>query len=143
MNRDIDNSQDILDSRDIIARIEELEEYRNDLFEEKGWTVGEIQPTENGDWLEWVHSEECTELSLLLDLQDELEGYCDDWRYGVTLIRDSYWPDYAEELCKDLGYLQNDLPDFIKDNIDWEKVAEDLQVDYTSADFDGVTYWAR
>ena len=27
--------------------------------------------------------------------------------------------------------------------IDWEKAAEELQQDYMSIDFDGVTYWMR
>lgn len=27
--------------------------------------------------------------------------------------------------------------------IDWERAAEELRMDYTAVDFDGVTYWVR
>lgn len=27
--------------------------------------------------------------------------------------------------------------------IDWDKAAQELQMDYTSVEFDGITYWVR
>lgn len=120
---DISNDEDILDSRDIDARIAELEEMQDDD--------------------DWKGSEEKEELENLCRLRDDLEGYCSDWKYGVTLIRDSYFREYAEELVKDIGDLPKDLPWYIESNIDWKGVADDVRQDYTSGDFDGVTYWAR
>jgi hypothetical protein len=114
---EISNSDDVIDSRDVIARIDELE---ND---------------ENLDLVE------VAELDALKALAEEAEQYAEDWSYGSTLIRDSYFTDYAEELCKDIGQLPRDIPDYIV--IDWEATAENLKADYTSVDFDGVEYWVR
>jgi hypothetical protein len=83
------------------------------------------------------------ELRNLLSLQEEAEGYSEDWKYGSTLIRDSYFAEYAEELVRDIGDLPQDLPSYIENNIDWDGVADDIKVDYTSVDFDGVEYWVR
>jgi hypothetical protein len=62
--------------------------------------------------------------------------------HGETLIRDSYFEEYAQELAEDLGYLQKNVS-WPYDCINWEQAARELQQDYTSADFDGVTYWLR
>ena len=70
------------------------------------------------------------------------EQWNGDW-YPLTFIRDSYFEEYAEELVKEIGDLPKFLPEYIENNIDWEGVADDLKVDYTSGEFDGVTYWAR
>lgn len=81
------------------------------------------------------------ELKALKAFQEELEGYCDDWRHGTTLIRDDYWPEYAEQLTQELGGLPRDTPPWLV--IDWAATAENLKADYTSGEFDGVTYWGR
>lgn len=65
----------------------------------------------------------------------------EDWNYGCTLVRDSYFTEYAQELARDIGAApSNEWPGRC---IDWEQAARELQVDYTPLDFDGVTYWAR
>jgi hypothetical protein len=124
-HRGISNSDDVIDSRDVIARIEELEAIEG--IEEQ---IGALE-----------QSEEATELIALRELQIEAEDYAPDWQYGATLIRDSYFVEYAEELCKDIGEIPSDFPWYIE--IDWEKTAKHIQVDYTSVEFDGVTYWVR
>ena len=73
----------------------------------------------------------------------EAEQYAEDWQYGTTLIRESYFTEYCRDLVADLGYLSDNLPPFIGDNIDWDGVADDLKMDYTEVDFDGVTYLVR
>jgi hypothetical protein len=141
--REISNSDNIIDSRDIIERIEELESLRDGWMEEHNIPESEFGNPDNKDWMEWDNSSDADELKALQSLQDELEGYCDDWKYGVTLIRDSYFEEYAEELCKDIGEIPSNLPWYIASHIDWDGVADELKIDYTSADFDGVTFWAR
>lgn len=79
---------------------------------------------------------------MLTDLAEECEGYS-EWEHGETLIRDSYFTAYAEELVHDCADLPKDLPDYIARNIDWKGVADDLKVDYTMVDFGGVDYWIR
>lgn len=62
--------------------------------------------------------------------------------YGATLVRDSYFEDYARELAEDCGLIQRDAH-WPNDCIDWERAARELQMDYTSVEFDGVEYWVR
>ena len=134
--RDIDNAQDVLDSRDIIARIEELEAEREAFAADKPESP---QDVEFQVWNETTEGGE--ELAKLLALQSEAKDYSPDWAYGATLIRDTYFTDYAEEMTKDCEGLPRDIPSYIV--IDWEATAENIKVDYTSVDFDGVTYWVR
>jgi len=84
LNEPIDFGSDILDIQDIIARYEKLEaiDPRDELGER--------------------------EFTLLKDILDELKGqggdkkWQDDW-YPNTLIRNSYFVEYIQELCVDAG----------------------------------------
>ena len=144
--QEITNNEDMIDSRDVMARIEELEQERDTFFEDHNIPASEIGNSENKDYMEWEESDEAEELK---SLSSFLEQFCgnggdEQWRgdwYPVTLIRDSYFTDYTEELLIDCGYISKDFPSWIE--IDWASTAENVKVDYTSADFDGVEYWAR
>ena len=124
MATDISNNDDVIDSRDVIARIEELESEKEDCKENQ-------EEFENQE-----------ELDSLIALQDEAEGYAADWKYGEQLIRDSYFEDFARQEAEDLGYIKNDTS-WPYTCIDWEQAADELQQDYTSVEFDGETYWIR
>lgn len=113
---EISNTQDIIDSRDVIERIKALE--------------GTEDETEKA------------ELKALEALQEEAEGYSDDWKYGATLIRDSYFTEYAQELAEDIGAIDRNAK-WPLQHIDWEAAADELKQDYTSVEFDGTTYWVR
>lgn len=115
---EITNAEDIIDSRDVIARIEYLED------------------------LEERDEDETAELTALKALADEASGYAADWRHGEALIRDSYFEEYAQQLADDIGAIPRDAS-WPMTCIDWEQAARELQQDYTSVDFDGVTYWIR
>lgn len=124
----LDLTDDIIDVRDIIDRIEELE----NLIEGEGC----------GDTCDDYKSE----LTALMALMQELEGMGGDeqWQggwYPLTLIRDSYFTDYARELLEDCGALPRDLPHYIE--IDWDATARNIRVDYSSLEINGVTYWTR
>ena len=120
----VDNYQDILDSRDVDSRIEELEAERD-------------AAVEDGNPDDFTDGEE---LAALVAFRDEADGYCSDWQYGVTLIRDSYFKAYAQELADDIGALEKDTQ-WPYTCIDWDQAARELQMDYSSAELDGVTYW--
>ena len=116
----ITNTADYIDSRDVIARIDYLREIEAEL-----------------------DSDEREELTALVALAEEASGYAEDWRYGATLIRDSYFEEYARELAEDIGALGNkDIP-WPANHIDWEAACDELKQDYTEVDFDGVAYWIR
>src|SRR5687767_13220712 len=108
MSTDISNMDNVIDSRDVVARIEELESLRNDWQEtnELEEFPGYDESEEGTKWYEWEESEEGQELKILKALADEGEG-SPDWSYGETLIRDSYFEDYAQQLAEDLGYMQS------------------------------------
>ena len=138
---EISNSDDILDSRDIIARIEELESIREDLKSEIDDTNAEIVEARKA-LKEFDESDDGEELTILKKLEEEASG-SPDWIYGETLIRDSYFSEYAEELCKDIGDIPKELPWYIANHIDWDGVAREIKADYMSVDFDGIEYWIR
>lgn len=151
----ISNTDDVIDSRDVIERIEELEGERQDLQDEFETAVdNELQNTdpEQRETLNTVRNdaykaltdwdeENKAELDALKALVEEAEGYSEDWRHGATLVRDSYFEDYARELLEDIGDIPRNLPHYIE--IDWEATARNIRVDYTEVDFDGVSYWVR
>lgn len=81
------------------------------------------------------------ELDSLEAINEEGEGYASDWRHGETLINESYWKEYVQELLVDLGELPKDLPSYIE--IDWEKTADNLAADYTTVEWNGVSFYVR
>lgn len=126
--RDIDNTSDTIDVRDIIARVEDLEDTRDN-------TQGEFAETDA--------EELATLTAFLADLAGN--GGDEEWRgdwYPVTLVRDSYFKEYAQELAEDIGAIP-DNAQWPCRCIDWDKAAWELRMDYTSAEYGGVTYWYR
>ena len=121
MTKTIDNSQDVIDSRDVIERIEELE--------------GDVEA-------ELANDDDLAELKALKALAEEAEGYAADWKYGEALIRDSYFKEYAQQLADDIGAVSSDAT-WPNNCIDWDEATRLLQQDYTEVDFDGVAYWIR
>jgi hypothetical protein len=94
------------------------------------------------DWDEENGEEFATLKEMLEDLAGA--GGDHDWRgdwYPVTLIRDSYFVDAMRELVQDIGDMPREIPSYIE--IDWEKTADNLRADYSSIEYDGVTYWYR
>ena len=128
----LDLTADIIDIRDIIERVEELESEIEDYAEKMN------------DWQ--TNADNVEELETLQAILEELKGYGGDelWRgdwYPLTLIRDSYFTEYAEELVKDCEGLPRDIPSYIE--IDWEATADNLKVDYATVDIDGTEYFYR
>ena len=134
----IDNSADLIDSRDVIARIAELERQREDRLSKQSPDLTALSL--NGVWATEA-SEEAEELDALTTFAAEAEGYASDWHHGVTLIRDTYFVEYVQDLLADCGTIPSDLPSWVV--LDWAATAENVQVDYTPVELDGVTYWVR
>lgn len=130
MTTEINNTDDIIDSRDVIARIEELTE--------------SIAAYENPEGDLEAHDAmiaEKEELALLEALAKQGEGY-GDWEYGETLVRESYFTEYAQELAEDIGAIKADAT-WPNNCIDWDQAARELKMDYTTITFDGVDYLMR
>ena len=124
MTTDFDESSNIIDSRDVIERIWELRALRVEYAGTGGWT-----------------DEDRAELEDLEALASEGESAA-DWIHGETLIRDSYFEEYARDLADDIGAVDKDAG-WPNSCIDWEKAADELRMDYFSVEFRGVTYWIR
>lgn len=138
----VDNSTETIDSRDIIARIDELQAGRLDWIGQGGGDIPE-GPEWNAAVNAWAieNGEDAAELAALHKLATEAEGYAADWEYGEILIRDDYFTDYAREMLEDCNTIPRDLPSWVE--IDWEATARNVRMDYAAVDFDGVTYWIR
>lgn len=92
------------------------------------------------DLTDWEDNNQ-DELDALNTLRDEFDHR--SWRDGVTLIPDDDFEDYARDLAEDL--YGNDIrkASWPFDCIDWEKAADELRMDYSSVEYDGVTYLYR
>jgi hypothetical protein len=142
--REISNADDVIDSRDVIARIEELQNEKDNFQDENELPNSDLldmTEEQNIQWMEWDESDEGQELKALIALQNDANG-SPDWEYGETLIRDSHFEDYAQELAEDIGAINKDAT-WPNDCIDWKKAASELQYDYMQVNFDGVDYWIR
>ena len=125
MTDTITNQDDIIDSRDIIERLEELSSY--DLSD--------------------LSDEDLEELRILKALADEAEPESRDWIHGEALIRRSYWVQYVEDLIHDCYSMPKEMRSgewpFRHMTMDYEAAAQELESDYASVDFDGVEYLIR
>lgn len=136
----ITNDADIIDSRDVLERIAYLR------AESAEHNEADAPHTEDG-WSETcplceANDDLASELAALESLAEEGNNYSEDWEYGTTLIRDSYFRTHAQEFAEDIGAI-NPTSSWPIYCIDWEAAARDLKMDYTSVTFAGVTYWVR
>jgi len=151
----INHTDDIIDVRDVIARVEELRNERDTLdtaLEEADEALdGTLEladakhdaQTALDEW-NLDNSEELEELESLLD---DLKGYGGDeqWEgswYPVTLIRESHFEDYAQQLATDIGAI-DESSSWPNNCIDWERAARELKMDYSEVEFKGVTFFYR
>jgi hypothetical protein len=144
----ISTTDDVIDSRDVIARIEELRDTLEALREEF-----DSNPENDGvDFDDWsrnqtaMTSAEVDELAALEQLAEEASG-SPDWTYGEALIRESYFTDYIEQLINDCYEMPKELNSgewpWRHVTVDYEEAAEEAKADYIDCDFDGVTYLIR
>ena len=136
---DIYAGQDYIDSRDVIKAIDELESLYSDELEEL-----EDDDTSQ-ERVEEIHQEcgdELEELRKLRELAEEGEQYAGDWEHGATLIHESVFTEYAQELAYDIGAVDRN-GGWPTAHIDWEAAAEELKRDCSEVEFDGETYAVR
>lgn len=159
----IDNSEDVISMDDVTERFAELRDERAGLveaIEEAQGALNDLGDDADSDDREEAENEfayarkqlaefdenDGDELKTLQELIDELRGnggdhqFEGDW-YPGSMIRESYFEDYARELLEDCGDLPRDLPGYVA--IDWAKTADNIRVDYSSVEYDGVEYLYR
>lgn len=150
----------MIDVRDIITRVEQLEdEKREDTCEcnhsDTDHKANDDDPEyapcsvdeclcEDYDEDDGLDDDETKELATLTELLEELRGNGgnEQWRgswYPITLVRESHFQDFAQQEAEDLGLINDDAR-WPANCIDWEQAANELLADYSSVEFDGVTY---
>lgn len=138
--RELHNGMDLIDSRDVIARIGYLMSER-EAVKDAIEMMGDTATSENMTPEDWDESEEGEELKALLALTNEAESV-GDWIYGATLIRDDYFEEYAQEMAVDMGAIQPQAP-WPTNHIDWDAACDELKQDYRSVPFGDEVYWVR
>ena len=136
----------ILDTRDLAEKREELQTNLvnsfNDYFETEIGNFDElikhIDNSDNEDVEEWRDDKvyDFEHIDEINELEDEIT----EFPFGETLIHEDDFTEYCKDMVED--YLYN-VPDFIKDNINWDGVASDLEVDYSSVTYQGESFLVR
>jgi hypothetical protein len=139
-------STQVLDTRDLIERRDELKEgilnsfletfehykERTESFEDILFEEEEIQEWKE-DWEDDLQE---------IDQIDKIEYTLgSEFEYGVTLVREDYWEEYVEDLLVEIGYLPKELPCWIE--IDWVSTAYNVSQDYEEVLYQGDTYLGR
>ena len=130
-------SADVIDVRDIIARVLELRDERDEYNEKMG----------SPDAWDSVPDGEPEELAMLEGILSELAGYGGDeefegdW-YPLELVADSYFQEYAQNFAEDCDMVDTNAR-WPMTYIDWEQAALELQMDYSNIIIRDITYWYR
>ena len=133
----VDLSADYIDVRDIIARVLELRDERDEYNEKMG----------SPDAWDGVPDGEPEELAMLEGILSELAGYGGDeefegdW-YPVGLVADSHFQEYAQNLAEDCGVVDTNAR-WPMTCIDWKQAALELQMYYGNILIRDITYWYR
>ena len=133
----VDLSADVIDVRDIIARVLELRDERDEYNEKMG----------SPDAWDSVPDGEPEELAMLEGILSELAGYGGDeefegdW-YPMQLIADGYFQEYTQNLAEECGMVDTSAR-WPMNCIDWEQAARELQMDYSNILIHCDPYWYR
>lgn len=146
-------SKNILDSRELQQRLDELQQdfanWKENLSPEQISKIKdeyEIPDDEEipDEELGWAWEDEvgsdALELKSLTELREQFDSRT--WEDGITLVKDSYFEEFAEDEADQLGLVEN-INQWPYNCIDWSRAADQLRMDYSSVDFDGETYWYR
>jgi len=137
---------DILDTRDLIEKRDELKETifnsfietfpqyedQTDSFEDILLDEEELE-----SWKE-EFEHELEEIDEIDQIENDLG---DEFIHGVTLINNDDFEEYTKDLLEELDYIPKDFPSWIE--IDWEATSKNVEQDYTDVTYRGVNYLGR
>lgn len=143
-----------IDTRELLEDLENLQEQIvegfNETFETDFIEFDEIEvhiaehiSEEDFEEFKEYWADEYNSIREITELREDVDGYAgDDFEDGIQLILEEDFKEYCKDLIEEC-YDLNSLPDFLKYNIDWERVADDLRVDYSEVEFRGDNYLYR
>lgn len=149
----------ILDTRDLYKRQQELQSDLSDLGDElldaKNYVEEAVD--EGEDHSDDCDCDLCEEVrrceEALSEWKDEYEDELkeldsleleigSEWRHGVGLIDVDDFEEYAEQFAEDIGAIDRNS-NWPNNCIDWEQAAEDLLQDYSVCTYEGIDYYFR
>ena len=139
-------NDNIIDSRDIIERIAELENELFSAYEDENTQL------DFDDYIEMVLDDELHQLHIVAvelkeycRLQDDCE-HVPDWDYGEALIKEDHFVNYITELINDCYELPNialnEWP-YRHIKLNYEAAAQEARSDYSEVELFGQTYLIR
>lgn len=138
-----------LDIDELNDRLEELEGLRDALESEReNLTEATDEDREEIEGrIEAAQSDfgeaEAAELKALEDLKDEVGEYHGKISTdGGPFVDEDDFEDYARELAEEIGAIDKNAS-WPNTCIDWKQAAEELQMDYSSIEWNGTTYLYR
>jgi hypothetical protein len=139
---------DVIDSRDIDERIEEL---RSDLdgtpFADGDYSAQELKTIYEETPFAWqkvveYDTDYVEELIAFLEFKENGESATSEWSYGAMFINDTYFKEYAQDLADQIGVVDTNAS-WPANCIDWDQAADELKSDYTVMEVGGFTYLTR
>lgn len=155
----ISNCDDIIDTRDLIAHVDDLydtlfsmhEDYIQALYDAGDYPDGhdedEIKEALTSEhpldtFIEECEDSEADEYKSAKAFLDDVESNTSEARHGETLIAEDYFQEYAEQLADDIGAIDANAG-WPMNHIDWAAAANELKHDYSEVTWDGHTYLVR
>jgi antirestriction protein len=108
---------DIIDTRTLAEELDELEGLEEDDLSE----------------------DDRERMKALNELADEVGS---EFYHGETMIPESSFKDYAQQLAEDIGAISRDVS-WPLTCIDWEQAADELLHDYSSVEWENETFYVR
>lgn len=140
---------DIIDSRDVDSRINELRtQFDGTPFADDTFDSDDLQRILDETPEEWqnavacLDNDEIAELINLLAFREAGSQYTTEWKSGAVLILDTHFTKYAQQLAEDIGSIERDSQ-WPASHIDWDAAADELKQDYSEIEVDGHIYWVR
>ena len=139
----------MIDTRDLAEKREELQTDLVDSFNSEFEKIKDVESFEelleilqDDDFdLEWWKEDNSDDFEHIEEIE-EIESKISEFFNGETLIPEDDFTEYCRDMVEDC-YDLSTVPEFIKDNIDWDGVASDLSVDYSEIEYQGKIYLYR
>lgn len=165
MSNTISSDDDIIDSRDVIRRIDELEGEHDSLVEDVDTAraayegredIEDKEPGATPEWddlvsaesalSDWENSLDAEELNALKLLASEADC-ASDWIHGAQFINEDYFEKYIMELINDCYSVPKEMASgewpWRHLEMDWSGAADEVKADYTTVEFNGTDFYVR